>query len=237
MMGAGVLTLSKFDLGPVELPNLSDVVYNLLRERILRYDFSPGERLDLSVLETSLEVSRTPLKDALTRLEAEGLVEIQPRRGTFVTAISAEKLDDAYKIRSAFELYVALCIFKYLKPEDYAFFDETRQTFDSLFEAAETDGWQGVIHDYLQVDQQLHERFVDRGGTPHMLRLFQQTNVHMHVTRIISRYLPRDLQAMHFEHEQIFAAIDDRSPERLSAALLNHLEASRYRALRYSQAP
>ena len=223
------------ELLPVDLPNLTDVIYQLLRERILRYEFAPGARLDLAELEASLEVSRTPLKDALTRLEAEGLVEIRPRRGTFVAAISAEKLDDAYKIRSAFELYVALCIFKYLKPEDFVFFDDLRQSLEALAQSADLNGWSSVIHDYLALDQQLHEHFVLRGGTPRMLQLFQQMNVHMHVRRIINRYQLRDFQALHFEHEQIFEALDDRSPDRLNAALLNHLEASRYRALRYSQ--
>jgi len=76
------------DLQPVSLPKLNDVVYELLRERILRYDFAPGQRLDLPELEAMLQISRTPLKNALTRLEVEGLVEVQPRRGTFVAGLN-----------------------------------------------------------------------------------------------------------------------------------------------------
>ncbi|MBN8638206.1 MAG: GntR family transcriptional regulator, partial [Anaerolineae bacterium] len=72
-------------LSPVAVPNLNDVVYHLLRERILTRGFVPGERLDLDDLATRLQISRTPLKDALNRLTVEGLIEIQPRRGTFVT--------------------------------------------------------------------------------------------------------------------------------------------------------
>ncbi len=223
---------NKVELSPVSIPNLNDVVYDLLRERILHFDFTPGQRLDLPELEASLQVSRTPLKNALTRLEAEGLVEVQPRRGTFVAPLNTEKLDEAYKIRSAFELYVALCLFKYLTSEDFAFFDQVRAGLDDL--AAEGD-WQSVIYDYLQLDRQLHERFVARGGTPRMLQLFQQMNVHMQVARLVRGFQPRDFEAMHFEHEQIFAALEDRSQERLSATLLNHLEASRFRALKCSQ--
>jgi DNA-binding GntR family transcriptional regulator len=220
------------DLQPVLLPNLNNVVYELLRERILRYDFAPGQRLDLSEIESSLQISRTPLKHALTRLEAEGLVEVQPRYGTFVAPLNADKLDEAYKIRSAFELYVALCLFKYLTPEDFAFFGEVRAALNDL---AATGDWQAVIYDYLQLDQQLHERLVSSGGTPRMLQLFQQMNVHMQVARIVRRFQPRDFEAMHFEHEQLFAALDDGSPERLNGALLIHLEASRFRALKCSQ--
>jgi DNA-binding GntR family transcriptional regulator len=123
-------------------------------------------------------------------------------------------------------------LFKYLTPDDFTFFDEIRRSLNDLAAAGD---WQTVIYDYLELDRQLHERFVARGGTPRMLQLFQQMNVHMQVARIIRGYQPRDFEAMHFEHEQIFAALENRSQERLSAALLNHLEASRFRALKCSQ--
>jgi DNA-binding GntR family transcriptional regulator len=220
------------ELTPVDIPNLNDVVYSTLREAILRYDFAPGERLDLTELEDRLRVSRTPLKNALTRLEVEGLVQVHPRRGTFISEISAEKLEEDYKIRSAFELYVALCLYKYLKPEDYGFFAETRMQMDELAAQSEKTGWPAVIDDYLELDRELHERLVSCGGTPRMVTLWQQTNVHMQVGRLVERFTTRDFDTVHFEHQQILDAIDAGSPERLSAAMLNHLESSRLRALR-----
>jgi DNA-binding GntR family transcriptional regulator len=216
----------------LDMPNIGDVIYQMLRERILRYDFAPGERLDLNEIEASLKVSRTPLKDALKRLEAEGLVEIQARRGTFVTGISAETLDEAYKIRSAYELYVALCLFKYLTPGDMLFFRQLRQQMGDLAESTTHDNWQAVMQTYLVYDQQLHERFVARGGTPKMLQLFQQTNVHQQVARVLHCYCRDDFEAVHFEHEQIFDALESRSPDELNTSLLNHLENSRMRVLK-----
>jgi GntR family transcriptional regulator, rspAB operon transcriptional repressor len=211
---------------PVAVPNLNDVVYHLLRERILSRTFAPGERLDLDDLASRLEISRTPLKDALNRLAVEGLIEIQPRRGTFVTKPDAVKLDEAYKIRSAYELYVTLCIFKYLTPEDYRFFEEVRGQMDEL---AKTGDWQKAAPEYLNLDQQLHERFVLRGGPPRMLHLYQQTNVHTYVRLIVPCFSERDFEMTHFEHEQIFAALANQAPDRLNAALLNHLEGARHR--------
>ncbi len=216
----------------LEVPNISEVIYQMLRERILRYDFAPGARLDLNEIETSLKVSRTPLKDALKRLEADGLVQIQARRGTFVTGISAETLNEAYKIRSAYELYVALCLFKYLTPGDVLFFRQLRQQMDDLVEAVTDENWQEVMQAYLVHDQQLHERFVARGGTPKMLLLFQQTNVHQQVACVAHCYCRSDFEAAHFEHERIFDALETRSPDLLNMILLNHLENSRMRALK-----
>ena len=219
-------------LSPLEIPNLNEAVYHSLRGAILRYDFAPGQRLDLTELEHRLQVSRTPLKNALTRLEVEGLVEVHPRRGTFISEIGLEKLDEDYKIRSAFELYVALCLYKYLQPQDYQFFSEIRSQMAQLASTSEDNGWQTVIHDYLELDHDLHERLVSRGGTPRMVVLWQQTNVHMQMGRLVSHFTARDFDNIHFEHEQILDAIDAGSPERLSAALLNHLESSRLRAIR-----
>jgi DNA-binding GntR family transcriptional regulator len=216
----------------LEVSNIEDVIYQMLRERILRYDFAPGERLDLNEIEGSLKISRTPLKDALKRLEAEGLVEIQARRGTYVTSISVETLNEAYKIRSAYELYVALCLFKYLTPGDMLFFRQLRQQLGDLVQSVTGENWQAVMQAYLPLDQQLHERFVARGGTPKMLQLFQQTNVHRQVTRVLDRYCRDDFEAVHFEHEQLFDALESRSPDALNSTLLNHLENSRMRALK-----
>jgi DNA-binding GntR family transcriptional regulator len=77
------------------------------------------------------------LNNALTRLSVEGLVGIQPQRGTVVAPIDAEKLEEAYKIRSSFELYVALCIFKYLKDEDYAFFEDVEIAMNTLVNSSD----------------------------------------------------------------------------------------------------
>lgn len=222
------------NLNPVDLPKLNDVVYRKLREAILRHDFAPGQRLDLAELETRLQVSRTPLKHAMTRLEAEGLVQVLARRGTFVTEISAAKLEEDYKIRSAFELYVALCIYKYLEPADYNFFTDLQTQMDSLATQAKQHSWRKVIKDYLELDRELHMKLVLCGGTPRMVNLWQQTNIHMQVTQLTHKMDETDFETAHFEHRQILDALLIGSPERLYAALLNHLESSRLLMVRIS---
>lgn len=219
------------DLKPIEINTLNEAVYTSLRKHILSQAFEPGERLDLLALETQLNVSRTPLKNALTRLQDEGLVDIQPRRGTFIATIDAEKLEENFKIRSAFELYVSLCLFKYLQVEDADYLRDIREQMNALVRIAD-EHWSNIMDDYLALDQAMHEFFVTRGGPPQMLKLFQQMNVHTQLSRILPKFSPNQLMAVHFEHEQIFDAIEAYSPDRLNAALLNHLEASRIRALR-----
>ncbi len=220
-------------LNPIDTPNLSDAVYQVLRQLIINQNFVPGQRLHLTELEARLQVSRTPLKTALKRLELEGLVTIEARRGTYIAETSVSKLEENYKIRSSFELYVALCIFKYLTPEDYTFVEDIHFQMNTLLDSC--DGiWQNIVGDYLDLDRQFHERLIEIGGPPRMLAMFKQLNVHVQLVSIVPKYKQRDFQVMHFEHEQIFASIANRSPERLSATLLNHLESARFRALQYA---
>ena len=91
----------------ITVVNIREEVYKLIRQRILDHNYPPGFRFDLSELETQLGISRTPLKEALQRLEIEGLVEIRPRRGTFVSQIDTQELMDNYGVRHALELYIA----------------------------------------------------------------------------------------------------------------------------------
>ena len=84
-------------LNPIETPNLSESVYEILRRLIINGDFEPGQRLHLTELENSLQVSRTPLKTALKRLELEGMVTIHARRGTFIAETNLSKLEENYK--------------------------------------------------------------------------------------------------------------------------------------------
>ena len=82
------------DLGALVQERLTDTVYGLIRERILSGAFAPGEKLNVDQLAEQLNISPTPVKGALALLAVEGLVQIQPRRGTFVASISEDDLSE-----------------------------------------------------------------------------------------------------------------------------------------------
>ena len=81
--------------------------YKILKAKILSEQLTPGERLDLSAIEKQMGISRTPLKEALNRLAVDGLVEIRPRSGTYVTVHSLEKIEDVFDARQLLEVYAA----------------------------------------------------------------------------------------------------------------------------------
>jgi DNA-binding GntR family transcriptional regulator len=82
---------------------LADRVYRALRERILEGDYLPGQKLNLAQLARDLEVSNTPIREAMARLERVGLIEVVPYSGPKVKRLTAAQLRDIYDVRIALE--------------------------------------------------------------------------------------------------------------------------------------
>src|SRR5438105_3225610 len=86
-----------------EAGTTADAVYEALRQRIVEGEFAPGQRLRSDALATALKVSRTPVREALRKLEAEGLVGLSPRGGLIVQELSEDDLNEIFLIREALE--------------------------------------------------------------------------------------------------------------------------------------
>ena len=87
--------------------NLNDRVYETLKQRLVRRELGPGEKLSLHELAAALGVSRSPVHHALTRLVSEGLLSVKARRGYYVTPLTVTAIDEGYDVRLALELQAA----------------------------------------------------------------------------------------------------------------------------------
>lgn len=107
-----------FQVNMNEYLPLRDVVFNTLRQAILHGELKPGERLMEIQLANKLGVSRTPIREAIRKLELEGLVLMIPRKGAEVAEITEKSLRDVLEVRKALEeLAVQLCCDKITKEE------------------------------------------------------------------------------------------------------------------------
>ena len=109
----------------VDLPQLkreraSDSVFNILRESIVTQVFPPGQRLNVKDLAEKLGVSMTPVKEAISRLATEGLVEVRPRSGTFVTEVAPDDVIETFELRAALECLAAEKALERMTPDNVA---------------------------------------------------------------------------------------------------------------------
>ena len=96
---------------------ISEQVYEYLRSAIMTGRFAPGERLDLEELVGQLKVSKMPIKEAVARLASEGLLDIQARRGTYVSRVDARDLAETFAVRRALELLAGELAVEHVTPQ------------------------------------------------------------------------------------------------------------------------
>ncbi|HET7839288.1 MAG TPA: GntR family transcriptional regulator [Rectinemataceae bacterium] len=119
----------------LDLRSLSDLVYEDLKRRLNGGSLRPGQFIDLSALGRELGMSRTPLRDALIRLELEGFVRVYPRRGVMVRSLDLADIRDIYQILGALEASAALKSEGRFRTEDADRMDCLVATMGSTLEA------------------------------------------------------------------------------------------------------
>jgi len=82
-----------------------DKIYETLKEKIIDFSFKPGEQLVEQVLSEQFEISKSPLREAFRQLEADGLVNLIPYKGVYVSVLSTKELNDICELREALEVF------------------------------------------------------------------------------------------------------------------------------------
>jgi DNA-binding GntR family transcriptional regulator len=198
----------------------SDSVFEVLRDSILTRVFRPGARLDVKAVANQLGVSPTPVKDAINRLAAEGLIDVRPRSGTFVAEISPQAVAETFEIRRALECLAAETLVPRITPELIA-------RFEKLIDALELpvdDDDSRRLHDENNVE--FHLLIVEASGNQRLLELYHSLNAHLTIARIHLRRRPdaARLDQERREHRAIVDALAARHAKRLVEALGQHIK-------------
>lgn len=196
---------------------LRDVVFNTLRQAILTGELKPGERLMEIHLANKLGVSRTPIREAIRKLELEGLVTMIPRRGAEVAQITEKSMNDVLEVRRALD---ALCVelaCERITEEDLG---RLKQACDA-FEAAV---WTKDVKKVAKADVELHDIIVQATGNQRLIQLINNLSEQMYRYRF--EYI-KDIsqhQQLIDEHRMIYESIVKKDKEAASQAAHVHID-------------
>ncbi|HPU45883.1 MAG: GntR family transcriptional regulator [Clostridiaceae bacterium] len=185
---------------------LRDVIFETLRKAIISGDIKPGERLMEVALAEQMGVSRTPVREAIRRLEAEGLVTMVPRKGTHVSELSAKDIIDVLEVRGALDKLATALAAKRMKPQQIRALESIHKQFVACVEKANIDG-------AVRKDIEFHDAIYAASGNSRLIGVLSSLREHIYRFRVI--YL-RDMNIAEYveqEHNQILNALREGNDE------------------------
>ncbi len=214
---------------PVPLPRpkrstLVDDVYDTLRAAVLEHTLAPGDRLNIDAYARELDVSPTPLREALARLESEGLVRKRPLAGYTVSPLlTRAEFHDMFDMRLLLECAAARwAAARATDAQRAALVEAAARTVD----ADDPRGWHAA---FTALDAHLHDLVAVAAASPLLRDGITRLHSHLHLHR---RHFPYAQTAVtHDEHRALAAAIAAADPPRAEAAMHDHLTRARKRHL------
>jgi DNA-binding GntR family transcriptional regulator len=213
--------------------SLHEQTYQTLRTCILSGELTPGERLVETQIAKQLQVSRTPIREALRQLQREGLVAVDTSGGLRVISVSVADAVHLYDCRLALEQAAVreAC----LNASDRTL-DELQQSVAQAERAVQREASTLNTFEMLNLDYQFHRKIAESTGNPWLTGLLDQVFDKMMLLRVhTTRHNPKVLEICH-EHRQICGAIASRDPETALEAIQAHLDASKNRVVQALEA-
>ncbi len=196
---------------------LRDVVFNTLRQAILRGELAPGERLMEIQLADRLGVSRTPIREAIRKLELEGLVLMIPRKGAEVARISEKSLRDVLEVRRSLEELATELACQRMSEEQIGELEKARDAFAAAVAA-------GDIMEMAECDEKFHDVIFDGTGNARLVQILNNLREQMYRYRL--EYIKDEdkRQILLLEHENIVKAIRARHVAEAREAMREHID-------------
>lgn len=196
---------------------LREIVYEELKREILVGEIPPGTRMMEIDLADEMGVSRTPVREAIRKLEKEGLVTIEPRKGAYASDVSIKDMVDVLEVREDLEAMAAAMAAQKVNEEEKKALVEATAEYQNAVESEQTE-------DIIRCDEKFHQLIVNCSGNKTLIQLFSQVQE----LALRFRYLYYDdfsrYERMPMEHREIEEAILSGNYEQARIAAGKHVK-------------
>lgn len=196
---------------------LADLTADKIRDLIHKNVFEGGEKLNEVRLCEQLGVSRTPLREALRKLSAEGLVELLPNRGAFVAEISIEELRHTFEVMSILEGSCARLAADRFTNADLDALEALHKKLEDLYHKNDH-------HGYVKHNQYYHAFIQEKTGNPVLGKMVARLRGRVLLHRFRQIYRPGRLDSSIDEHRELMEAFRAREGERAEKLMRRHLQ-------------
>lgn len=195
---------------------LREVVFNALRDAIINGELEPGERLMEIKLANKLGVSRTPIREAIRKLELEGLVVMTPRKGAEVAKISRDDLTDVMEVRRVLEVLAMELACDKITDEQIKLLEDNLEDFGKCIGS-------GGATEVSSIDVNFHDIIYQSTGNRRLIQILNNLREQMYRYRFVYIKEMGSRQALHLEHEIILNALKERDKKKSVEAILTHV--------------
>ena len=196
--------------------NLNEWAYRSIKKRILDNEFKPGSQLNIEELSKELNISRTPIREALLRLKQKGFVVSFSNVGFFVCGITRDDLKDIFELRQLIEAYTVVKFIAKCSDEEV---QELFNIHEQCIEAAEA----GNVKSFNNYDVQLHNMLINCLGNKKMRAAYDNAADLLHRLRVYALKSPENIKQTLVEHEKIMSAIKSRDSVAGKLAMEEHI--------------
>ena len=196
---------------------LRDVVFNTLRQGILRGDLKPGERLMEIHLAKRLGVSRTPIREAIRMLELEGLVTMIPRKGAEVARISRQDLRDVLEVRKSLDSLAVSLACERITEEEKKDLDNAEEAFEQAVRTKD-------VTSIAEADVKYHDVILRASKNGRLMQMVNNLAERMYRYRLEYIKDSRNHERLIEEHRKIMKYIDDGDTENACITIQMHID-------------
>lgn len=191
-------------------------IHGIVRQRAIHYDLKPGEHINELALARELNVSRTPVREALNRLVSEGLIRFVPNKGFYARSFDIAAVRHLFEARSEIE---ATSVRLACRRADDAAID----ALAAAWSAVKARSRALSIAEIAAEDEAFHERLVALAGNDELVRIVKDINARIRFVRLVAMEFPHYRRITFDEHLGILAAIKKRSPDRGARLIEKHI--------------
>lgn len=204
-----------------ELAGLGEIAYRRIRSMILYQELRPGERTSVAQLAEATNLGRAPVKSAVERLAAEGLLHVRDRSGTYVAQLKPEDVNHLFELRQIYEEAAAPLIVERVTPEQVTEISGLLAQLEAT-QSTRSGGDRSGFVAFIDADVEFHRRVIAGANNPFLDSHFSRLNLHLLIAHYLILDIGRHASDRHAEHVAIAQAVESRDAEALREAMVKH---------------